>query len=117
LEAQGVQAWVLPSDDQGRVDLAALLDRLGKREVTSLLVEGGGSVLASFFEGRLVDKVLAFVAPLIIGGQDALTPVKGTGASRLADALRLDRVSVDRVGEDVLIVGYPSNKSLIANGS
>ena len=111
LEVQGVEAWVLPSDDQGRVDLAALLDRLGERELTSLLVEGGGSVLASFFERRLVDKVMAFVAPLIIGGQDAPTPVKGAGVSRLADALRLERVSVERVGEDVLVVGYSSNES------
>jgi len=111
LEAQGVGVWLLPSDDEGRVDVAALVDRLGERVVISLMVEGGGSVLASFFEGRLVDKVLAFVAPLIIGGQDAPTPVKGTGASRLSGALRLERVSVERVGEDVLIVGYLSDES------
>ncbi len=112
LEAQGVEVWVLSSDDQGRVDLAALLDRLGERDATTLLVEGGGEVLASFFEKRLVDKVLAFVAPLIIGGHDAPTPVRGAGAPRLADALRLEQVSVERVGEDVLIVGYPSGESM-----
>ena len=112
LEAQGVEVWVLPPDDRGCVDLAALLDRLGEREITSLLVEGGGTVLASFFERRLVDKVMAFVAPLIIGGKNAPTPVRGTGASCLADALRLKRVSVERVGEDVLIVGYPRDESM-----
>jgi diaminohydroxyphosphoribosylaminopyrimidine deaminase/5-amino-6-(5-phosphoribosylamino)uracil reductase len=111
LQAQGVDVWELPSDDQGRVDLAALLDHLGGREVTSLLVEGGGTVLASWFAGRLVDKVLAFVGPLIIGGRDAPTPVKGSGASRLAEALRLERVSVERMEEDVLIAGYVSNRS------
>jgi len=112
LEAQGVEVWALPPDDRGCVDLAALLDRLGEREITSLLVEGGGTVLASFFERRLVDKVMAFVAPLIIGGKNAPTPVRGTGASCLADALRLKRVSVERVGEDVLIVGYPRDESM-----
>ena len=114
LEARRLEVWTLPSDDQGRVDLVALLDRLGERETTSLLVEGGGSLLASFFEARLVDKVLAFVAPVIIGGQAAPTPVRGVGASRLADALRLERLSVERVGDDVLIVGYPSKQSLMA---
>jgi len=112
LEARGVEVWVLPSDGQGRVGLPALLDCLGEHEVTSLLVEGGGSVLASFFEGRLVDKVLAFVAPLIIGGRDAPTPVGGDGALHLADALRLERMSVERVGEDVLIVGYAGHRSM-----
>jgi len=107
LEARGVAVWMLPHDDEGRVGLLALLDRLGEHEITSLLVEGGGSVLASFVEKRLVDKVLAFVAPLIIGGQGAPTPVKGAGTLRLADALRLGQVSVERVGEDVLIVAYP----------
>ncbi|MEA3345763.1 MAG: bifunctional diaminohydroxyphosphoribosylaminopyrimidine deaminase/5-amino-6-(5-phosphoribosylamino)uracil reductase RibD [Chloroflexota bacterium] len=106
LEAQGVEVWALPSDGQGRVDLAALLDRLGEREVISLLVEGGGTVLASLFQEELVDKVLAFVAPIIIGGRDAPTPVKGTGVFHLKDAIRLERVSVERAGEDVLIVGY-----------
>jgi diaminohydroxyphosphoribosylaminopyrimidine deaminase/5-amino-6-(5-phosphoribosylamino)uracil reductase len=107
LEARGVAIWELPSDDEGRVDLSALLDWLGEQEVTSLLVEGGGSVLASFMKYRLVDKVMAFVAPLIIGGNEAPTPVTGAGALHLADALRLERVSVEQVGEDVLIVAYP----------
>jgi diaminohydroxyphosphoribosylaminopyrimidine deaminase/5-amino-6-(5-phosphoribosylamino)uracil reductase len=110
LREQGTAVWVMPADDQGRVDLEALLDHLGERELTSLLVEGGGTVLASFFARRLVDKLLAFVAPLIIGGLDAPTPVGGTGVSRLADALRLERVRVERVGEDVLIAGHVADE-------
>jgi diaminohydroxyphosphoribosylaminopyrimidine deaminase/5-amino-6-(5-phosphoribosylamino)uracil reductase len=90
------------------VSLSDLLDCLGDRELTSLLVEGGGSLLASFFERRLVDKVLAFVAPLIIGGQDAPTPVRGMGAAHLRDAMCLERLSVEQVGKDVLLVAYPS---------
>ncbi len=107
LEARGVAVWVLPHDDDGRVALSGLLDWLAEREVTSLLVEGGGGVLASFVRERLVDKVLAFVAPLIIGGEEAPSPVRGHGVRRLADALRLERVAVDRVEEDVLVVAYP----------
>jgi len=105
LRRWGVEVLVLP--DQGeRVSLPHLLDALGKREVTSLLVEGGGTLLASFFEQRLVDKVLAFVAPLIIGGRGAPTPVGGQGVARLSQALRLERVRVEKVGTDVLISGY-----------
>jgi diaminohydroxyphosphoribosylaminopyrimidine deaminase/5-amino-6-(5-phosphoribosylamino)uracil reductase len=107
LEDQDVEVWLLPSDEQGRVELPDLLDCLGKQEITSLLVEGGGRVLASFFERRLVDKVLAFIGPLIIGGQRAPTPVSGSGAFRLAEAVFLEGVEVEQVGEDALVVGYP----------
>jgi diaminohydroxyphosphoribosylaminopyrimidine deaminase/5-amino-6-(5-phosphoribosylamino)uracil reductase len=106
LESRGVEVLVLPADAQGRVDLAALLETLGRRQVTSLLVEGGGTVLASFFQAGLVDKVVAFLAPLVIGGQEAPSAVSGTGVAHLADAARLERVQVERVGEDVLVTGY-----------
>jgi len=102
---RGAQVWVLPAR-KGRVDLESLLGELGQREITSLLVEGGGTVLGSFFDRGLVNKVLAFVAPLIVGGRDAPTPVQGAGATCLADAWRLDRVQIRQVGEDVLIEGY-----------
>ncbi len=106
LNERGIETLVLPPDERGRVDLEALLDELGQREVTSLLVEGGGTVLGSFFDRRLVNKVLAFVAPLIIGGHDAPQPVGGEGVERLADAPRLERVNWQRVGNDVLVTGY-----------
>ena len=105
LAKAGAEIVRLPGPE-GRVDVRALLVTLGERGVTTLLVEGGGTLLASLFEGRLVDRVDALVAPVIIGGRDALTPVEGAGVSRLADALRLQRVVVDRLGEDVHIVGY-----------
>jgi diaminohydroxyphosphoribosylaminopyrimidine deaminase/5-amino-6-(5-phosphoribosylamino)uracil reductase len=115
LSDRGVEVWVLPSDAEGRVSLSDLLNRLGSSELTSLLVEGGGSVLASFVEKRLVDKVLVFVAPLIIGGQDAPTPVRGIGAAYLGDAMRLERLSVEQVGEDMLLVAYPSANMLMSD--
>lgn len=105
LETRGVEVWILPEREK-RVDLAALMRKLGEREITTVLAEGGGTLLASLFEQALVDKVLAFVAPIVIGGDSAPTPVRGAGIAHLADALRLDRVSVERVGADVLISGY-----------
>ena len=105
LEARGVKVWILPQQG-GRVNLEALLDALGGQEVTSLLVEGGSTVLGSFFAAGLVNKVIAYVAPLIIGGTAAPTPVGGPGVSHLTDAIRLTRVRVERVGQDIVIQGY-----------
>ena len=102
----GAELLVLP-DVEGRVDVAALLRVLGERQTLSLLVEGGGELLGSFFDRGLVDKVHAVVAPLIIGGRDAPAAVAGRGVERMADALRLRDVAVERLGEDVLVTGYP----------
>ncbi|MDP7240478.1 MAG: bifunctional diaminohydroxyphosphoribosylaminopyrimidine deaminase/5-amino-6-(5-phosphoribosylamino)uracil reductase RibD, partial [Dehalococcoidia bacterium] len=78
----GAEVWLLPGEG-GRVDLAALLARLGGRGVTSLLVEGGGVLLASLLEAGMVDKLYAVISPIIIGGGDAPTPVAGKGVARV----------------------------------
>jgi diaminohydroxyphosphoribosylaminopyrimidine deaminase/5-amino-6-(5-phosphoribosylamino)uracil reductase len=96
----------LPAKD-GRVDLHALLVALGRRGVLSLLVEGGGILLGSFFDERLVDKVHAIIAPMVVGAAMAPTPVAGRGAMRMADAVPLREVSIRRLGEDILVTGYP----------
>ena len=101
----GAEIEAVPAPD-GSVDLGALLHRLGDMEVTSLLMEGGGTLLGSFFDRGLVDKVVAFVSPTVIGGRDAPSPVGGQGVERMADALRLGRVELLRFGVDVAIVGY-----------
>ena len=102
--AAGAEVLELPQRD-GRVDLDALLDELGRRKVTSLLVEGGAAVHGAFFDAGLPDEALAFLAPLIVGGGGAPGPVGGLGAGRLAGAHRLQRVEVRRVGVDTLISG------------
>jgi diaminohydroxyphosphoribosylaminopyrimidine deaminase/5-amino-6-(5-phosphoribosylamino)uracil reductase len=101
---QGAEVWLLP-EAGGRVDLRALLTGLGRREVTSLLVEGGATVHGAFFDADLVDRVLAFIAPLIIGGEGAPAPVGGAGVPRLADARRLLAPEACRLGVDTLIAG------------
>jgi diaminohydroxyphosphoribosylaminopyrimidine deaminase/5-amino-6-(5-phosphoribosylamino)uracil reductase len=101
----GTSIMRLPNSD-GRVDVGALLELLGAREVTSVLVEGGGTLLGSLFDLGLVDKVVAFVAPVIIGGKCAPSPVGGAGIENMADALRLKDVEISRFGADVAIIGY-----------
>ena len=90
----------------GGVDMKALMLELGRREISSLLIEGGGTTLASAFESEIVDKVCFFIAPKIIGGRDAVTAVEGEGVAVMDDAIQLTDLRVDRVGEDILVEGY-----------
>jgi diaminohydroxyphosphoribosylaminopyrimidine deaminase / 5-amino-6-(5-phosphoribosylamino)uracil reductase len=94
----------------GRPDLKAVLAELGRRQVTSLLVEGGAEVAASFIEERLVDKVTFFIAPKIVGGRAALSGIGGSGIAKLNDALELGGVEVVRRGDDWEFTGYPKAK-------
>lgn len=87
------------------LDLAGLLDRLGGMGVISLLVEGGGRVLGSFVDQGLVDRVYAYLSPMVIGGANAGPAVAGEGVLRVAEALRLREVQTLRLGPDLLISG------------
>ena len=111
LEHAGAEVVVLPSGDDRRVDLVALLDHLGSKGVVNLLVEGGGSVHGAFFDRGLVDKVYAFVAPLIVGGETSLSPVEGSGVAVMNSAWTLDVVRTEQIGPDWLIIGYPRKES------
>jgi len=97
----------LPATEDGRVSLPDLLDELGKRNLISLLVEGGGEVHAAFFAERLVDKIHAYVAPKLVGGKQAPGPLGGRGIEHLDDATQLTGVDFIRLGDDILISGYP----------
>ena len=93
-------------DRDGRIDVKELLKKLGEMKITSLLVEGGGEVNASFLSAKAVDKTHFCVAPKIFGGRDAKTPVEGEGIPVPARAQRLKNVVVDKLGEDILVSGY-----------
>ena len=105
LAQAGAEILKLPSKG-GLVDLQELLQVLGKRQVISLMVEGGAAVFGSLFEQGLVDKVLAFIAPIIIGGEQAKNPVEGKGVEKLSQATNLTGMKVVKVGNDILVSGY-----------
>ncbi|MFC2071117.1 bifunctional diaminohydroxyphosphoribosylaminopyrimidine deaminase/5-amino-6-(5-phosphoribosylamino)uracil reductase RibD [Chloroflexota bacterium] len=105
LAQAGAELLELPSAE-GSVDLKRLLKTLGEREITSVLVEGGGILLGSLFDYGLVDKVIAFIAPIIIGGEEAKTAVVGKGVDKVMDAIKLERVSMEKFGEDLMVSGY-----------
>jgi diaminohydroxyphosphoribosylaminopyrimidine deaminase/5-amino-6-(5-phosphoribosylamino)uracil reductase len=96
----------LPADADGRVSLPALLEELGNRKLISLLVEGGAAVHAAFFAQALVDKVYAYIAPRLIGGQAAPTPLGGKGIDHLTDAVPLRDTDMARLGDDLMISAY-----------
>ena len=107
VEERGAEAVVAPGAD-GRVDLPRLLAELGARDVMSLLAEGGAALHGALFAGGLVDKVVAFVAPVVIGGEGAPGPVGAAGSERIADALRLTRATYAEMDGDLMITGYPA---------
>ena len=103
---QSAQVEVLRCGSGPHVDGALLMQQLGEREICSIFVEGGGTLAYSLLAAGLIDKVQAFIAPLLIGGREALTPVEGAGSARLADAVRLHDVQYEQVGSDMLVTGY-----------
>lgn len=90
-----------------KVSLQLLLRELVSREVISVLVEGGGSIIGSFVDEKLFDKVYAFHAPMIIGGRNTVSAVEGNGAATMADAIRLRDVTFKKLGDCSLTIGYP----------
>jgi len=102
LRLAGCEVVGLPGR-RGRVDLEALLDDLGRREMTNVMVEGGGEVLGAFFDQQLADEAVVFVAPKVIGGRGAIGPLGGRGADSMAGAVALDAAHRRRVGDDQMI--------------
>ncbi len=105
LADRGVEVWSLPAGENGRIDLGALLDRIGRQDLLSVLVEGGGTLLGGLFDSDLIDRIHTFVAPMIIGGRGAPVAVGGVGVSRISEALRLHEVWTETVDGDVWIRG------------
>lgn len=116
IEARGGEVLRLPAGEGG-VALGPLLDELGRRGVTSLLVEGGGEVHWSFLSRGLADYLMLYLSPKIIGGREAPGPVAGWGLERMGDAWELEGAPrVTRLGEDLLLEGFLKKKAPAKRG-
>jgi diaminohydroxyphosphoribosylaminopyrimidine deaminase/5-amino-6-(5-phosphoribosylamino)uracil reductase len=91
---------------QKRLDLNWLMKKLGEMEIASLLIEGGSSLNAHALENGIVDKIMFFIAPMIIGGRESFPAIGGKSFKRLEEAYRIKDIRIRRVGEDILIQGY-----------
>ncbi|MDD5225073.1 MAG: bifunctional diaminohydroxyphosphoribosylaminopyrimidine deaminase/5-amino-6-(5-phosphoribosylamino)uracil reductase RibD [bacterium] len=106
LRRRGVEVLVLP-ENKGKVDPRALLRALGKRGVMSLLLEGGPELASAFLQAGLIDKLMIFLAPKLIGGKLAPGILAGVGITRLKSAIPVRDRKIQKVGEDLLITAYP----------
>jgi diaminohydroxyphosphoribosylaminopyrimidine deaminase/5-amino-6-(5-phosphoribosylamino)uracil reductase len=91
----------------GSIDMAFMMDRLGEQGITSLLVEGGATLLGRLIREKMIDKFHIFKAPKILGGNDGVSMASGTGPLKMDDSLRLRDVRIQRFGCDTLFTGYP----------
>jgi len=105
LERKGAEVIRVPGTSS-ELDLGEVLSRLGGREVTSVLVEGGGRLATSLLDKKLVDKVFLTISPRLIGGEKAVAFYAGRGADRIRETLRLERFSVFMLGDDIIAEGY-----------
>ena len=105
LEATAAEVVAVPAIGH-RVHPGVALRLLAERGVTTVLVEAGGTLVASLLEAGLVDKVYAFVAPKLVGGVAAPTPVEGSGCPEMGQAVTLQDVTVEQLGHDLLVTGY-----------
>lgn len=108
LRHAGAEILHCPDEDSAepKVDLAKLMIQLNRRGITSVLLEGGGTLKAAALQAGIVDKVSFIVAPKLVGGVDAKTPVEGDGATIISEAVALKRMVSRPLGEDLLIEGY-----------
>jgi diaminohydroxyphosphoribosylaminopyrimidine deaminase/5-amino-6-(5-phosphoribosylamino)uracil reductase len=97
------------SGKDGKIELSTVIQELGSRGLNDVMVEAGAGLAGAFVEGGHVNKIAAFVAPMIIGGNDAVSAIAGKGIETLSDALTLERVSFSMIDSDILIEGYVSS--------
>lgn len=110
LRSAGAEVLVVPADQNGVVSLGPLLEELGRRGITSVLVEGGGQVHWSFLQAGLADGVLFYVAPRLVGGLSAPGAVAGPGFGRLGETPWVREPVIQRLSDDLLVAGdlvYP----------
>jgi len=99
LKKRGAEIIGVHSTSKG-LDLRDLLDELGRRSMTNIMVEGGGKTLGAFFDQQLADEAVVFVAPKLIGGADAISPLAGLGSASMHDIPLIRDIQVRRAGQD-----------------
>lgn len=105
LEKANVKVLIVAKDRQGKVQLIALMEQLAKQGILSVLLEGGPTLNASALQEKLVDRLLFFIAPKLIGGEKAPGAIGGKGINRLKDAIRVKNLRLRKLGIDLLLEG------------
>lgn len=108
LEALGISIYETSSDTQ--VDVLDVVRILGEKGISSLFIEGGGTINAAFLENGLIDKVVFYFAPKLVGGKIAPTFIEGTGIEWMKDAIDLQDGEFTKIGKDFKFTGYPEKR-------
>lgn len=106
-----VEVLVTPSVEK-RVDLNFLMEKLAQKEITSIFVEGGSTLHSALLENNLVDKLFVFIAPKIISGDQAPSPVGGMGIEKISEAWHLGDFTLRKIGDDILLIGYLNRENV-----
>lgn len=104
LQEAGVE--LIHSEKEGKVDFTAIMKELGAREIDSVMIEGGGTFHGTVLKSGLVKKIYCYIAPKLIGGKNAKSPVEGDGFSQMREALKVSAIEILKLGEDICISGY-----------
>lgn len=115
LRALGVEVLRIPQDGAGHVAVRPLLSVLGEKGIDSLLIEGGSGIHGAFFDEDAVDEAVVYLAPKVVGGADAPSPVAGAGAARMAEAAVLGRPRAHALGDDLKITFAPAGAARVAD--
>lgn len=106
LEMCNIKLLKIPVYNEAKgIDLNILMEKLGELRIDSVLIEGGESIITSAIEDGIVNKIYAYIAPKIIGGRYALSPIAGKGIENMSDAIKLKDVQISQIGGDVMISG------------
>ncbi len=116
LERIGGVSFITADGKDGRVDLKKMMRRLGKRGINSLLIEGGTGISTSALASGIVDKIIFFYAPKIIGGKFSYPVTAGEGAASVEKALAVRLLALKRCGEDILVEGYVQDPAALMRG-
>jgi len=104
LEESGHKVLILAEKDD-KVDLNQLIVELGILGIDGILLEGGGTLNESALKSGIVDEIRFIIAPLLLGGRDAITPIEGAGFNTIDEGIRLHQMITSRIGEDILVTG------------
>jgi len=105
LSKKNIDIIFLNKSKYGIIDFKEIMTKLFKKSIYSVLIEGGGITNAYALNSGIVDEIFIFIAPKIIGGKDAPTPVEGPGIKKLSEAIHLNKITVKSFGDDILING------------
>jgi len=112
----GHKVLILPDKD-GLVDLNILMETLGKMEIDGILLEGGGTLNESALRAGIVDEVQFFIAPMLIGGQKAITPVEGCGFESIDESIHLHDLKIKQIGCDILVTGKTNHTLILSDNN